>query len=395
MPESAADWTVNVLATGDVFPDLEDGEASFRPLLPVLAKGDIVFGNCEGVYSDRPAPASTRIVMGAAPSARGSMLGRVGFDVMTLANNHAMDGGVTGLEDTMNLLASQGIVTTGAGRDLAEATTPAVVEANGVRVAFLGFCTSFPVGYDAGEGRAGIAAVRIGTYYRNPMPNFWDPGIDPEVLTVPYPEDMRTLHDAIKAARAAADVVVVAVHQGTNAEVRNAFVPPSRTHTKTWHNIVQDNELDMARDIVEHGADAVVCAQHAALRGIEIYHGKPIFYGMGALIHHFHKRGKHTTSDHKIIEDWDQEYPYWAYDRPETRMSGIASITFSQNGVEAGFIPAMIMPDGSTEPLADDDPRADAVAKHLEQLNSSEAFTTHLEHSKIDGYRFLKITDGL
>lgn len=386
---------VLVMATGDVFPDLEDGAASFRPLAPVLSRADLVFGNCEGVYSDRGAPAPTHLVYGGAPRDRGAMLGAVPFHVMTLANNHAVDGGYVGLADTMEVLHEQDIATTGAGKDLDEATRPAILERRGRRVGFLGFCSSFPIGYEARASRPGIAPLRIDTFYRNPLPNFMDPGIDPEVITVPAAEDLRLLHESLAQAKQQSDFVVIAFHQGTNAEVRTATVPPAKTHTKIYRDVVQESELRTARDAIDHGADAVVCTQHAALRGMELYKGKPIFYGMGALVHHFHRKGRHTRSDHKLITEWnEQEYPYWPYDRPETRMSGIAMIWLGDDGIEAGFVPAMMMPDGSTEPLADDDPRADEVAKHLEQMNTDEGFDTVLRRDTWNGWRLLRLTAG-
>ena len=81
---------------------------------------------------------------------------------MTCANNHMIDGGYEGLADTLELLRGQGIETTGAGMDIDEATRPAILERAGVRVAFLGFCTVYPVGYEArasgpGSPRCGCA----------------------------------------------------------------------------------------------------------------------------------------------------------------------------------------------------------------------------------------------
>ncbi len=118
---------------------------------------DIVFGNCEGVYSDRPARSPSHKHFMGAPRERGAMLGDVGFDVMTCANNHMVDGGYAGLEDTLELLREQGIAVTGAGADITEATRPAIVERDGLRVAFLGFCSVYPVGYEARADRPGIA----------------------------------------------------------------------------------------------------------------------------------------------------------------------------------------------------------------------------------------------
>jgi poly-gamma-glutamate synthesis protein (capsule biosynthesis protein) len=382
------------MASGDVFPDLEDGASSFQHLSPLFARADIVFGNCEGVYSDRgsQSQAPTHMVFGGAPRRRGEMLGSAPFHVMTLANNHAVDGGYVGLADTMQMLHDQGVATTGAGQDLDEATRPALLERSGKTVAFLGFASSFPIGYEARASRPGIAPLRIDTFYRNPLPNFNDPGIDPEVVTVPRAEDLRLLHESIARAKEKSDYVVIGFHQGTNAEVRNATVPKAKTHDKIWKDVVQESELATARDAVDHGADAVICAQHAALRGMEIYKGKPIFYGMGALVHHFHRRGGHTRSDHKLITEWESDvFPYWPYDRPETRMSGVAMLWFDGDTIAAGFVPAMMLPDGSTEPLADNDPRADAVAKHLNSMNADEGFGTRLVDDKFGEWRLLRV----
>src|SRR5690606_11291523 len=62
-----------------------------------------------------------------------------GFDVVSQANNHALDYGPTALADTRRLVTAQGIDVVGAGADVAEATAPAIEERNGLRIAFLGF----------------------------------------------------------------------------------------------------------------------------------------------------------------------------------------------------------------------------------------------------------------
>src|SRR5579864_4281556 len=191
---------VSVFSVGDVFPDIPDGRSSFAPLEPLFASADIVFGNCEGVYSDRPSRAPSHKHFCGGPRAHGAFLGEVGFDVMTLANNHMIDGGYEGLADTIELLRSQGIATTGAGENIAQATRPALVERAGMRVAFLGFCSVYPVGYEARESRPGLAPLRVRTYYGNPDPNFWEPGIEPLIETVPFAADLARYRATIAAA---------------------------------------------------------------------------------------------------------------------------------------------------------------------------------------------------
>src|ERR1700722_2211887 len=141
----AAEGRISVFTVGDVFPDIPDGQASFAPLTPLFAKADIVFGNCEGVYSDLPSKAPSRKHFCGGPRAHRGFLGEGGFDVMSCANNHMIDGGYEGLADTLDVLRSQGIQTTGAGVDIDEATRPAILERGGIRVAFLRFWPVYPL----------------------------------------------------------------------------------------------------------------------------------------------------------------------------------------------------------------------------------------------------------
>ena len=373
---------VSVLAVGDVFTDVPDGRAALAPLAPLFATGDVVFGNCEGVYSDRPAPAPSHKAFCWAPAERGTMLGEAGFDVMTLANNHIIDGGHVGLADTMELLRSQGIALTGAGENLAAAMRPAVVERGGRRIAFLGFCTVYPKGYEARPSRPGLAPLRVRTHYSDPDENFWEPGIDPVITTEPYPEDLDRCREAIAAARADADVVIVAHHWGYSS----------------WVEVLQDYEVTLARDAVEHGADAVLCHHHHSLRGIEVHRGRPIFYGLGTLMHHFHSI---TITEEEMAarqarfgarSSWvvGEELPLFPF-RADARRSGVATLDLTPGGVDAGLIPAIILADGSTEPLLPEDPRAGEIAGYVERLSEQSGFATRFARGERDGWMHLRV----
>lgn len=377
--------SVSILAVGDVFPDVPDARTAFRPLEPLLHSADIVFGNCEGVYSDRPAKSPSHKHFMGAPRERGAMLGEVGFDVMTCANNHMLDGGYAGLEDTLELLRGQEIAVTGAGADITEATRPAIVERNGLRIAFLGFCTVYPVGYEARPSRPGVAPLRVRTFYADPDPNFWEPGIAPLITTAAVPEDLERYRAVIARTRAEVDFVVVACHWGYSS----------------WVEELQDYELELARDAVEHGADAVVCHHHHSLRGIELHRGKPIFYGLGAFMHHF--ESFETTTEMRAAREArfgdrssmvaDEAFPLFPF-RAAARMTGTATLDVAAGGTAAaGFIPAMIMADGSTEPLRPDDPRATDVADYVERLTHQSGFGTRFVRSERDGWMLLHVKE--
>jgi poly-gamma-glutamate capsule biosynthesis protein CapA/YwtB (metallophosphatase superfamily) len=206
------DDNVTILGVGDVGP-LHEPIARYSELVrPVLAQGDIRFAQCERVYSDRGAlhPNSggehTRLKPEMA-----SVFTDCGFNVVSVASNHAMDWGADALLDTMDVLRGRGMHVIGAGRNLEEARAPAIVESKGVRVAFLAYCSILRDGYEAGPAKPGVAPLRIHTSYR---PFDYQPGIPPEVTTEPHQKDFAAMLDDIRKARARADVVVVSLHWG-------------------------------------------------------------------------------------------------------------------------------------------------------------------------------------
>lgn len=377
-PTTTGEPIVRVMVAGDVFPNLENGTDPFRHLHRLFGRADIVVGNCEGVYSDQPAPSPSHKHMMVAPRSRGEMLGAAPFHVMSLANNHMMDGGYVGLADTTELLASQGIAVTGAGDNLAAAVRPAVVERHGVRVGFLGFCSVLPVGYEARVNRPGIAAVRVRTFYADPDPNFWEPGIDPLIITAPIPEDLDRFREAIATAKRDVDVLVVLGHWGYSSRLES----------------IQTYERELAEVAVLAGADAVLCAHHHSLRGVTFTHGAPVYYGLGTLVHHlttlYPPSDSELTRRRRMFGEGahipDPDFPLFPF-HADARQSGVAVLDFGKGGVRrAGFAPAMILADGSTEPLSSGDERAERVAGYLERISGGSGLDTNFTRGELDGF---------
>jgi poly-gamma-glutamate synthesis protein (capsule biosynthesis protein) len=384
---SSAKQTATVFAGGDVFNELDDNWHAFKHLSPLLKSADIVFANCEGVYADHPALSPNRRVYHGTARRHGARLSEVPFHVLTCANNHVLDGGYDGLAETLDLLGGQGIKVTGAGATLAEATSPVVIERNGIRIAFLGFCSVFPVGHEARADRPGLAPLRIRTHYDVPEANMWDPGDDPIVTTEVDRQDHLRLRESIARARQQADFVVTAFHWGHSSVIReHSTVGGMRTRTSTWHETTADYEVELARDALEHGADAVVCHHQLSLRGMEFHKGKPIFYGLGILVNHFT-----DPRLHKALAA-DLGYPYFPFP-PEARHTGIAVLEFTSKGeTTAGFIPGIILSDGSTEPFRAGDARAKVCFDYLESLNRRAGFDTFLNDEARDGWSFVRMT---
>lgn len=160
---------ISFIGTGDCGP--VHGPADGFPIerytelvRPTLQGVDLRFSNCERQYSAR-GKASETSPHGRQPPEMAKIFSDCGFDAVTIANNHMYDAGPDALLDTRELLLKMGIAVTGAGRDLDEARQPAIVERNGIRVGFLGYCSVIPEGGEAAPGKIGIAPLRVKTQY--------------------------------------------------------------------------------------------------------------------------------------------------------------------------------------------------------------------------------------
>jgi len=182
-----------------------------------------------------------------------SNLVRAGIDVVSLGNNHAMDGGAPGLRQMLGLLDKRGIKHTGAGVNWNRATEPTVVVASdGTRVAFVSYLSFLSV--------EGLRHCTPATAAR--------PGI--AVLTLQGkngPLELSRLKKIVDRARAQADLVVVALHWGVERQPFPAAY-----------------QVSLGRLFVDAGADVVIGAHPHVLQPAELYKGKPIIYSLGNFV---------------------------------------------------------------------------------------------------------------
>ncbi|MEV6393586.1 CapA family protein [Streptomyces sp. NPDC051907] len=169
-------------------------------------------------------------------------------DVCVLANNHVLDFGRRGLEETLDSLAGAGLCAVGAGRDGEEARRPAEVDVGGGRrvlvFSFGAPSSGIPHRWAAGRGQAGVWLV-------------------PELSDAAAADVVRR----VRRARRPGDVVVVSVHWGSN-----------------WGYGVSRGQVRFARALVDGGVDVVHGHSSHHPRPLEIYRGRPIVYGCGDFI---------------------------------------------------------------------------------------------------------------
>ncbi|HSR24635.1 MAG TPA: CapA family protein [Candidatus Eisenbacteria bacterium] len=371
---------VSIFAVGDVFVDRDDPGTAFRISRDVLEQADVVFGNCEGVFSDnweRVPSCGSPVV---APAANAAHLAGAGFTVLSLANNHSVDGGYSAMLDTREGLRAHGAQTVGAGATLAEARAPAVVERNGVRVGFLAYASVFPHGYEARAGTPGLAPLRAHTLYAPWETNEWGPGLMPRVTTVAFEADVRALREDIEGLRRRCDVVVVSCHWGD-------FTQPY---------VVTDHERRTAHAAIDAGADAVLGHHHHLLRGVEFHRGRPIFYGLGHYLFDLPNLAERLARDGYLRAAEPAEeialrrrfgpyriapregYPLLPF-HEDSRLTGVAVIRASVDGVQAvGFIPSVIDASNEPVPVPPDSGDGTRVLDYLSRCCQEELFSTRM-----------------
>jgi hypothetical protein len=126
---------------------------------PSLRRPDIAFGNLECAVSTRGRRVPKQFNFRGRPAALRVTARYAGFDVLNLANNHVGDFGTAAMLDTVRYVRRFGMVPVGAGRSLAAASRPRVVERLGLRVAFVGFSNILPASFLARPGRPGTQAA--------------------------------------------------------------------------------------------------------------------------------------------------------------------------------------------------------------------------------------------
>ncbi len=282
----------------DLFSWLED-------VAPILQQSDFAMGNlegpiCEGGEVDVSKAGSGGAVFKMPPSAA-SALKRAGFTALALANNHTMDLGPAGLLQTIENLDKAGVLWAGGGRNIAEAHRPAIVERDGVRLAFLSYTSSFIPGTSpAGVNKPGLATVSISTAYEIPGSIRYAPGVPPRIITTADRRDVGQMQDDVRKAKAEADVVVVSWHWGLT-RYANSYGMGIRIVEAPF--FVLNYQEDMGRAAIDAGADLVMGHHPHRLQGMELYKDKLICYSLCNLAMSFGE-GPNFGSESVIVKGY-------------------------------------------------------------------------------------------
>ena len=274
-----------LILTGDInLMKVADAAIPFGRVEAELKKADAIFGNLECLLCARPANHSTSNEgFFADPEIAGAALKRAGIRAVGIANN--VHYGTEAITASIACLDRLGIAHTGAGDNLAAASSPVILEGGGVRFGFLQRSSVYwPTNHEARKESAGIAVLKGHTAYHVPvgrlrpgMPPFNRPGVPPEIVTWADRDYLASFKDDIAALRPKVDVLVASCHWGLGPEVL-AYM------------------TEIAHGAIDAGADIVYGHGPHYLLPVEVYKGKPVFYGVSNLSFHT-GHGDHAHGD--------------------------------------------------------------------------------------------------
>jgi poly-gamma-glutamate capsule biosynthesis protein CapA/YwtB (metallophosphatase superfamily) len=226
-------------------------ETTFGPIASVLRRADLAMVNLETAITTRGTPQSKSFTF-RAPASAFRALKAAGVDVVTMANNHGMDYGQVGLEDSLEAADDADFPVVGIGRNAGQAFRPYRVTVNGQRIAIIGATQvlddNLAAAWTAGDDKPGLASA--------------------------YKVD--SLLEAVRSARRNADTVIVDLHWG-----------------KELSHCPIDRQRALAPKLVEAGADVIVGSHAHVLVGGGYLGPAYVNYGLGNFV--FYARGGETA----------------------------------------------------------------------------------------------------
>ncbi|GIU82958.1 MAG: CapA family protein [Acidobacteria bacterium] len=263
--------TITIAAVGDImlgspFPNdsrmpPNDGADLLKPAEPILKSVDIAFGNLEGPLADggistKCGKGRSRCFAFRMPTRYGKYLKEAGFDVLSLANNHAGDFGDAGRASTRKTLDELGIKHAGSDKYQYAST---ILEVKGKKIGVIGFA------------------------HNNISLNV---------------NDLETAKKAVADLKKRVEIVIVSFHGGAEGADKQR-VPQQ---TEYFFGEARGNLPLFARTVIDAGADLVLGHGPHVLRGMEIYKERLIAYSLGNFVTYGWFQLQGATAETMVLE---------------------------------------------------------------------------------------------
>jgi len=288
LPEAlrAQSPALSITLTGQsmIRSDIRAHAPSAVPIITSLLKGDIIFTNFEATILDEKKGQSRMDGRFLSPPEALDALQSFGFNLVSLSNNHSFDLKVAGIQNAIEEANRLKLAHAGTGNTIDEAVAPGYLKTPKGTVALVAMASGLiPEGGSATASRPGVNEIHV----QDGKPN---------------EEDTGRILQSIRDAKKKADLVVVYQHNHVFDKPFQTIMLeelPERLAPPDWLKKWTHAEVDAGADIiVMHGAPM--------LHGIEIYHGRPIFFDLGNFI--FQAPPSNLVLDEPIV--WESVVAY-------------------------------------------------------------------------------------
>jgi len=311
--ETAHNITITLTGQSMIRSDIRSTAPAAVPVIQALLKGDVVFTNLECTIAEPGETVHEGRGFITPPEALDALT-TFGFNLLSLANNHAFDLKAKGIQNTQSEASRRNVVHAGIGNNVAEAAAPAYLHTAKGTIALVASASGLITpGGSATANRPGVNELRIEAGDKEneateDLPNA------PE--NAPNPDDSQRILQSIRDARQRADVVIV--YQHNHVFGSHSFFT---IFTEGMEERLVPNEWlkRWTHAEVDAGADIVVMHGAPLLHGVEIYKGRAIFYDLGNFI--YNVPPVLTTIDEPIT--WESVVAYLQY-----RGKNLQSISF-------------------------------------------------------------------
>jgi poly-gamma-glutamate capsule biosynthesis protein CapA/YwtB (metallophosphatase superfamily) len=326
-----------IAAVGDIIepePVSSRADPGFQALTGIIRSSDVGFANMESSLVDMHHRDQFQgpIAGTLAPKEVGADIKAMGITILNRANNHALDGDVAGMLSTDHILDELGIVHAGSGMNLDDARAASFLDTPKGRVGMVGMVSIDSENDDPGleyiymsathrvgdmGGRPGVNPLRLTTYHlvtpeqMQMLKAFRDSYLGPAAAAAQgtgdtlhlfdesykvgtpagsrsytiNPQDEREILRSIRNGKVRSDFMIATIH----AHHGEQNIDGVQTVSKFL--------IEFAHECIDNGADIFLAHGPHTLQGVEIYKGKPIFYGLSSFIFQTDLQFSYSTKD--------------------------------------------------------------------------------------------------